>query len=129
MRKTAMLVVGALLLGVAPAASSPVPGHRREPMPAQDGQQKKAVLYPDRSYTFTDTFRANERACIIVEGDHEPVMDLKITVTDQQKNVVAQDTAGGDFVSAIWYPPRQERYTITITGNGSVENYLYIVVK
>src|SRR5439155_8199562 len=128
MRKTAMLVVGALLLGVAPAASSPVPGHRREPMPAQDGQQKKAVLYPDRSYTFTDTFRANERACIIVEGDHEPVMDLKITVTDQQKNVVAQDTAGGDFVSAIWYPPRQERYTITITGNGNGENHLHIVV-
>src|SRR5439155_17224830 len=129
MRKTAMLVVGALLLGVAPAASSPVQGHRREPMPAQDGQQKKAVLYPDRSYTFTDTFRANERACIIVEGDHEPPMDLKIVVQDSQQNVVAQDTSGGDFVSAIWYPPRQQQYTITITGNGSVENYLYIVVK
>ena len=37
--------------------------------------------------------------------------------------------AGGDFVSAIWYPPETQAYTITITGNGSVENYLYIVVK
>src|SRR5437764_1261501 len=125
MCRTAMLAVAAaVLLGVAPTAGSPVKGHYREPPAVSQQGPDRAVLNPLSSYTFTDTFRGNERACIVIEGDHKPVMDLKVTVRDELNNVVAQDLAGGDFVSAIWYPTQTQRYTVTITGNGSVENYL-----
>ena len=105
------------------------PNSSSEPIQVSEQSPDKAILLPQQSYSFTDTFRGNERACVIIEGDHKPVMDLRVVVKDKYNNVVAQDVAGGDFVSAIWYPPRTQEYTITISGNGSVENYLYIVVK
>jgi len=128
-RRAILAVVGALILNMAPAAGSPVKGHYREPVVVSEQAIDRAILNPHATYTFSETFRGNERACIIIEGDHKPVMDLRVTVKDPFNNVVAQDTAGGDFVSVIWYPPRTQAYTISITGNGNVENYLYIVVK
>lgn len=75
-----------------------------------------------------ETFRGGQRACVIVEGDHKPVVDLKVEVFDKAGNLVARDE-GGDFVSAIWYPPRDAEYRIQIHNSGEEYNDCYVVLK
>jgi hypothetical protein len=81
------------------------------------------------TYEFRDVFRANQRACVIVEGDHNPTMNLQIKVFDTAGSLVAADTGGGDFIAVMWYPPRTQEYRIAITGDGQQYNDLDIVVK
>jgi hypothetical protein len=121
-----LLVVGAVLLGVGSASSSPVKGPRRQ---QHDENKKRGRLEPKSKYVWREAFRGNERACVLVEGDHKPVENLKVVVTDVQGNVVARDDGPGDFVVAIWYPPRTAEYVITITGDGKEYDDLDIVVK
>jgi hypothetical protein len=125
-RLTLVAVLGALLLSVGLAGGSPLKGHYREPYLYQ---KKRGRLKPNLPYEFRDNFRANQRACVIVEGDHEPVMNLKMIVKDRSGNIVAQDNGPGDVLSAIWYPPRTQEYVVTITGDGNEVNLLDIVVK
>jgi hypothetical protein len=120
------VLVGASLLSVGPVRSSPVIGPYRE----QDLHDKRrARMEAHETYEFSDVFRVNQRACVMVEGDHKPVVDLTVRVFDAARKLVAQDTAGGDFVFVTWYPPRTEKYTIEISSNGDQYNELDIVLK
>ncbi len=81
---------------------------------------------------FEKTFRAGERACVMVIGDHDPVVDLSIIVTDKAGNVVAEDRGSGkagDFVAAIWYPAREEAFVIRILNPGTEFNAVNIAIK
>jgi hypothetical protein len=119
-------IVGAVLLSMASVQSSPLKGQRRQP---GDFDKKRGRLKVGGMYTFREAFRGNERACVFVEGDHNPEQNLKVVVTDSHGNIVAQDNGPGDFLAAIWYPPRTEEFEITITGDGKDYNDLDIVVK
>lgn len=121
-----LVLLGMTLLGVGSASSSPVKGHYRESMTRG---KERTRLSPNSTFTFRETFRGNERACVMVEGDHDPVMNLTITVRDAKGNIVAEDKAGGDFIAAIWYPPRTQEYQISISSDGKIENLLDVVVK
>jgi hypothetical protein len=116
-RWTVLAVVSAVLLGVGSAASSPVKGPRRQPL---DDSKRRGRLETGSKYVWREAFRGNERACVLVEGDHKPSENLKIVVTDARGNIVARDDGPGDFVCAIWYPPRTGDYVITITGDAKV---------
>ena len=78
---------------------------------------------------FRETFRGGRRACVIVKGDQDPVVDLGVYVYDGSDRLVAKDDGRGDFVAAIWYPPRNTTYKIVIHNSGSEWNRCYIVLK
>ncbi len=67
----------------------------------------------------TETFRGGQRACVILEGDHDPDVRLGLVIFDQNRQIVAQDDNGTDFAAAIWYPPRDGAYTIQIKNYGT----------
>jgi hypothetical protein len=122
-----IMVVGALVINVGSVASSPVNGQRRR---AADFGGKKERLVAGSKVVWREAFRGNQRACVMVEGDHKPIENLKIVVTDLQGKVVARDDGPGDFVVAIWYPPRTAEYLITITGDAKKDyNELDVVMK
>jgi len=119
-------VTVSLLVGISVAWSSPIRGHYRE---AHQRNEKLARLRAGGTYEIVDVFRGNQRACVIIEGDHNPVMNLTVKVFDSAGNQVALDNAGGDFIAAMWYPPRTQEYRISISSDGPDYNDLDIVVK
>jgi hypothetical protein len=74
-------------------------------------------------------FKGGERACVILVGDHEPVVDLAIYVYDEQHNLVAKDVGGGDFCAAIWYPPRDATFHIVLENKGDEYNVCTLALK
>ena len=125
-RWTLVLVVSLVLLGVGSVASSPVKGQRRR---QEDDRKERARVMPGAEYFFREAFYGNQRACVIVEGDHKPVTNIKIVVRDAKDRIVARDDGPGDFGCAIWYPPSTQDYKITITSDGKEYNDLDVVVK
>jgi hypothetical protein len=104
--------------GAAPAG--PVEGGRS--LGVRLEAHSKTALEPLR-------FKGNERACVILRGDHDPVVDLAIYVYDEKDNLVAKDDAGGDLCAAIWYPPRTAAYKIVLQCKGDVFNKCYLSIK
>jgi hypothetical protein len=78
------------------------------------------------------TFAAGRRACVVVVGDHDPVVDLEVKVYDSKGNLVAQDRGqdpARDYVAVMWYPPRQEQYRIMIHSYGAAYNKCSVAIK
>jgi hypothetical protein len=127
-RITAFAIFGVLLLIIGAAKAGPtIGGHYREQF---RGKLDRRVLAEGNSYEFREDFRANERACVIVEGDQvEKSAKLSLEVFDAAGKLVAADTAGGNCVVAIWFPPRTQQYRIAIKNGGSHPHRLDIVVK
>ena len=66
--------------------------------------------------TFKETFKGGQRACVIVVGDHQPVVPLELKVEDAKGNLIGEDKGGReDLRAVIWYPPRDGEYTISIS--------------
>lgn len=82
-----------------------------------------------KNLRFEMRFKANERACVILIGDHRPVVSLAIFVRDAKGKLVAQDDPGGDFCAAIWYPAREGTYIVELVNRGDVYNNCYLAVK
>jgi hypothetical protein len=74
-------------------------------------------------------FKGGERACVIVMGDHNPIVDLVLEIRDAEEQVVAKYDRGGDIGAAIWYPPRDGRYSIHLYNPGKEYNEVYVVIK
>lgn len=89
----------------------------------------KLRIDPGEVFSFKETFRGGQRACILAEGDHRPVVDIKIQVFDANGKLVAEDADGGDYVAAIWYPPRDAEYRISVQHNGFEWNEIRLVLK
>ncbi|HYV37542.1 MAG TPA: hypothetical protein VE988_17685 [Gemmataceae bacterium] len=127
-RRVILAVLGALciFLGIA-QGSSRDKGHYRE----QHMEKLEArTLEANGTYEFDDIFRDNQRACVIVEGDHKVKgASLTLRVLDAAGNLVAIDSGGGDCVAVFWYPPKVQRYRIVIKNNNAADNDLDIVVK
>lgn len=113
-----------LLLSTAPARPGPVAGGYRSLAP-----QMRLKIDPKQTARIRDTFLANERACVMLEGDHKPPMNLTVKIFDHDGKLVAQDT-GPDYVAVTWYPPRTEEYTIEVShDNKEVYNLVDFVLK
>jgi hypothetical protein len=84
-------------------------------------------------------FKGGRRACVIVEGDHNPVVPVILEVHDEKGKLVgvdnprqhaASDNApGNDVCAVIWYPPRDGYYKITIKNLGTQWNQCWIAIK
>ena len=124
MRCFPILVAALALLGcVAVGRASPLKGSYAQKQKVPGGA----------TAALKDIFKGGERACVIVIGDHDPVVHLRVKVEDAKGNVVTEDNYGGDFCAVIWYPPRDAQYTIKISvphiGGDADYNLLYIAVK
>ncbi len=120
MKRSVFLVLTLLLIPQAPGLGSPLTA--KHSLRTQKSPEGARVAYKE-------SFRGGERACVIVKGDHKPVVNLEIAVYDQKGNLVAKDNGGGDYVAAIWYPPRDGLYKIEIFNPGEAWNACYISVK
>jgi hypothetical protein len=80
------------------------------------------------SMTLEEKFLGGQRACVIAVGDHNPPVDLGITVFDEAEQLVAEDQSR-DFVAAIWYPPRTAKYKILVKNTGVEYNDVRLVFK
>jgi hypothetical protein len=121
MKRVTFLLAGVLpLLLVALSSSSPLTGKRNLGVKRIEGTD---------FITFKEKFRGGERACILVKGDHNPVVDLAVAVYDENDRLVVKDDAGGEYVAAIWYPPRDAVYKIKILNSGTQHNMCYVSLK
>jgi hypothetical protein len=127
-RSLGWLLLGVAVMQVSPVVGSPVAGQHRIGELLRNGQ-RRLRLEPGSTERFSDTFLVNQRACVMVEGDHDPVTNLTIRVIDSKGTVVAEDKAGGDFVFVTWYPPKTQAYQIEISSDGKMYNNLDVVVK
>jgi hypothetical protein len=85
-------------------------------------------------------FKGGRRACVIVKGDHNPIVPVTVEILDEKDNVVARDdpaagatspgAKGNDLAAVIWYPPRDGHYRIRIHNHGvEIYNDCYIVIQ
>jgi hypothetical protein len=118
-----VLVALALLGGVMVVQGSPLGGGGAMPVKASGGETQR----------ITAKFKGGERACVIVIGDHKPVVPLQLKVEDGSGNLIGEDKNGGDFCAVIWYPPRDGEYKIGIAvpsiGGEADFNDLYVSLK
>jgi hypothetical protein len=75
------------------------------------------------------TFRGNERACVILIGDHDPRVPLAIYVYSAAGQLVTKDDPGFDYCAAVWYPPEDATYTIEIENRGEQWNKCRLAIK
>jgi hypothetical protein len=84
-------------------------------------------------------FKGGERACVLVMGDHKPIVPVVLEIRDDQGRLVGRDdpaqgvsaanALGNDLAAVIWYPPRDGYYRITIESHGKEYNDVYIRIK
>ncbi len=86
-------------------------------------------VYKPGAHEFSVTFKGGQRACVIVVGDHDPVVRLQLQVFDANNKLVALDQAPGDFAAVMWYPPRDAQYRIRFQFSSEIENICHITVK
>ena len=97
------LTAGATWSGPVKGASSP--GKVQVPSAEGGSPGESAITVP---------FRANERAAVIIRGDHNPVADLEIVIFEAGGNgqPVAHGKGSKDLVAAVWTPLRTGEYRI-----------------
>ncbi len=122
MRRVIPLVFLSLLALVPFSNSSPT-----------DGSSSTRPKVDTAPWKATRTFRGGERACVMVFGDHDPVVNLHLLVYDANGILVAEDKANnnlvGDYVGVVWYPPRTGEYKIELRNPGPKTNECYIAIK
>ncbi len=66
-----------------------------------------------------EEFRGNQKASVLVKGDHRPITDLEVLVfevstTGGEDKLVARDKGTKDIVGVVWTPPRTGMYRIVV---------------
>lgn len=133
MRRIVFLGVFALLGLVPVGVGSPVegPSGASKRVPAGTVGEGGKITEPG-ILEFSKVYAAGQRACVIVIGDHDPVVDVEIKVYDSKNNLIVQDRGQGpaqDFAAVMWYPPRQETYRVAVHSYGKEFNKCYIAIK
>jgi hypothetical protein len=129
----ALLPIGLIFLALVPFSSgAPIEGTSWGISSVPAGIESGDKITEPGSLPFSKVFAAGQRACVVVIGDHKPVVDLEIKIYDAKKNLVAHvrgQEPARDFVAVMWYPPRQEKYQIVINSYGKVHNECSIAIK
>lgn len=128
-----LFAVGVSLLSLAPFShGGPVNGTAWSYEQVGAGTVRDGVVTEPGCLHFTKAYVAGQRACVVVIGDHNPIVDVEVKVYDEKNQLVAQDRGQGkakDFVAVMWYPPRQETYRIEVCSYGKEFNKCSIAFK
>ncbi len=107
-----VLAIAALLR--ANSLAGPVEGPEAGNIKVPSAQKEESA----GEYEFTKEFRSNERASVVILGDHRPVVDLEIAVYHVAESgvetLVTRDGGAKDLVGVTWVPPRNGRYRVVI---------------
>src|SRR5437016_4527949 len=92
---------------------------------ARAGRLPGSASHPDRVQALTSdvyhmTFRGNEVARILVDGDH--TTDLDLIVCDELGNVVASDMDLTDTCLVEWTPRWTGSFTVKVINRGGIYN-------
>jgi hypothetical protein len=97
------------------------------------------ITKEDRQLGHLLKFKGGERACVVVMGDHKPVVPDVLDIRDDQGRLIGRDepargvgapnALGNDVAAVIWYPPRDGYYRITIESHGVEYNDVYIALR
>jgi len=119
--KTCIVALAVFLLAVSLGAGSPLEAMK----------PGKADLQPYRRFVESRVFAGEQRANVIVIG--RGTTHVGLYIYDGYGNCVAWDDQGTaetrDDAAAIWFPPRNERYTIELRNLGAWSNRLNVVVR
>jgi hypothetical protein len=128
-----LFAVGLATLGLAPLShGAPMDGTAWLMEKVEAGTVSGGRVTEPGCKQFIKTYAADQRACVVVIGDHNPVVDLEIKVYDSKNQLIAADRGQGsarDFVAVMWYPPRQETYRIEVCSYGQEYNQCSIAFK
>jgi hypothetical protein len=86
-----------------------------------------------RAKRFKLDFRGGERACVIVSGDHDPIVPVTVAIYEEStqrklfEDISSQQAP--DIVAAIWYPPRDGHYVVEITNKSKEYNGLTVSIR
>lgn len=97
--------------------------------PISGGTTKHVQIEPKDTHVEKVRFKGGRRACVIVEGDHQPIVNIHLSIKDLRGATVTEDRAGGDVCSVIWYPAHDADYVITISHEGNIFNRCLIAIK
>src|SRR6516165_3711991 len=128
-----LMWVGVFLLALVPSGTgAPIDGSLwiRTIVPA--GTVSGETVTAPGTWSITRTFKAGERACVIVIGDHRPIVDVEVKVYDSKERLVAKRRGtepAPDFVGVAWYPPREEKYRIEVSSYGKEYNECSVAIK
>lgn len=112
-----------ILLGTALAAAGPVDGPNAGYKEIPGGTAEAPGEFTDQAI-----FRGGQRACVVVAASGEKTGPLELIVRNASKQVVAQDR-GEVLLGAVWYPTRDEAYTVILRNpEGSVRK-CWVVLK
>ena len=111
-------LVALLFAGLFAAVPAVVEAAEGSPNGAQMITNNRADSY-DSEYHYV-TFRANERAIVCVEGDHDT--DLDLTIYDENGNEITSHIDNHDVCICSWVPRRTATFTIKVRNYGSVYN-------
>jgi hypothetical protein len=128
-----LLPIGLIFLALVPFSSgAPTTGTSWAYRKIEAGTESGGKITEPGNWQLSKVFVAGQRACVIVVGDHKPVVDVEIKVYDSRKNLVAYDKGSEpaqDFAAVTWYPPREEKYQIVINSYGSAYNLCSVAIK
>jgi hypothetical protein len=98
-------------------------------MPRQRDVEQKLAGQRRRSYV--ESFKANERASVLVSGDGQSC--LSVHIFDADGNCVAFDDntepKTADDLIAEWIPEEQARYSIEVRNSGTAANQFELAVR
>lgn len=115
------LMAAAVLIWPNSGKSGPVDGRAAGKITLPLGHPGKAKM--------ERVFVGGERACVIIRGDHDPVVNIGIKVHDAKGVLVAEDDGKGDIAAVIWYPAETGIYTISFTNPNETNNLCEISVR
>ncbi len=128
-----LCAVGLVMLSLAPfSLGAPVSGTSWASEQVAGGTVRDGTVTEPGCLRLIKTYVAGERACVVVIGDHDPVVPIEIKVYDDKDHLVAEDRGQGtakDFAAVMWYPPRQATYRIEVCSFGKDYNKCSIAFK
>lgn len=101
------------------------------PMDGSWGERKEVT--PSDVVKISKTYRGGERACVMVVAGQQNAANLHLKVFDEKGALVAEDKnnsrLAGNFLGAVWYPPRDGAYRIEVQTLGAAASMCYIAIK
>ena len=128
-----LMGVGVFLLALVPSGTgAPIDGSSWARTRVPEGSGAGDTMTEPGMLSISRTFKAGERACVIVIGDHRPIVDVEVKVYDSKERLVAKRRGtepAPDFVGVAWYPPREEKYRIEVSSYGKEYNECSVAIK
>ena len=81
---------------------------------------RTGVVQAGQTHVYSFTFRGGEKAVVVVRGDGDTDLDLR--VFDEHDNLIAFDDDPTDECVVAWTPAWTGKFTVKVVNHGAVAN-------